>query len=371
MRTIALFMLLSCFSVCAWSHKASDGFIYLDIPREAGRLDLALVDLHNVVDLDDNDDGQLIWREISRHQAELQAYLVRHFALSAGLQPCALHWQPSALTHHSDGYYLAFPFTATCRESAAWQINYNILFDQDSLHRGLVSWQNAEGTGLAVLSPDAPRYVLPDSMSWKALFFDYFQQGVTHLLEGYDHILFLLALLLPVIRQLALASTQDAWQKKSAVSRLWMAFRDVLCIATLFTLTHSFTLALAALDLARPPQTLVEILIALSVSIAGGLALMPRWHRFRHLLALGFGLIHGFGFANVLFELAPSVSQRTVSLLAFNLGVEAGQAMLIVTVIPVMFGLRTFLCKHPWILHGSAYGIALCGLLWTWQRAFL
>lgn len=368
MRALTLLILLSCLPALAWSHKASDGFVYLDVSKQSGRLDLALTDLHNVVDLDDNADGQLMWREVTQHKPALLRYITSHFKLRSAKQLCHLNWQDPALTRHSDGYHLAFLFAAECAEPAPWEVEYSMLFERDALHRGLLHWQEGTREGLGVLSPERSLFTLPQTVDWRDWFADYFRQGVTHLLQGYDHLLFLLALMLPVIRQISQTSRVTAGSTENNRGQIASALFDILAVVTLFTLAHSLTLALAALDVVRPPPALVEIVIALSVSVAGGLALVPQWHRYRRALALGFGLIHGFGFANVLFELAPSIGQRSVSLLAFNLGVEAAQAMLVLSAIPLLFMFRSFLNKHRWLVPGSAYIVAFCGAFWLWER---
>ena len=393
MNKLLVFLLLW-LPLTAMAHKTSNGFVYIDTQTRSGRVDLAVADLLRITPLDNNADGKVTWEELQLHTPYLRNYIIAHLQISAAGSECLLQWQMPALTAHAEGYFLAFPFSMGCPASKAWQLRYTLLFERDALHRGLVRWQNANGEGLDVISPDEPELLLPDGASSSSaspslsvsaslasalrILHDYFVQGVHHLLVGYDHILFLMALLLPVMGMLSSAQSSVASENASTstwLQRAWASEKglrpavfDTLRVVTLFTLAHSMTLALSALDIVRMPGTLIEVMIALSVSAAGVVALIPSWHPYRGVIAFGFGLVHGFGFANVLFELSPSVSQRVVALAGFNLGVEAGQAGIILLALPMSFALRFRLRRWVWTLPASAYVIVLCGLVWAWQR---
>ncbi|MBL9202016.1 MAG: HupE/UreJ family protein, partial [Opitutaceae bacterium] len=160
-------------------------------------------------------------------------------------------------------------------------------------------------------SPPAP----PPS-DW-AIAWGFFRQGVLHLWTGYDHILFLLALLVVCTR-----------------------FRDCLVIITSFTVAHSLTLALAALEVLSLPARLVEPVIAASIVYVGVENLLRRGAepRGRWALTFAFGLVHGFGFAGVLRELGLGAGGQGIALplLTFNLGVEAGQIAIAAVVLPLL-----------------------------------
>lgn len=366
MKTMLLVMLL-CLAHNAWSHQTSNSFIELDADRTSGRIDISITDLQRERDLDLDDDQQITWQEVQNQFSALNDYVQPRVVLSANQQPCALSWQPPAFTRHADAAYLAFRFSFRCPTPPPWDVDYRILFERDALHRGFLHWRAGADDGLAMLSPDAPRYRLGKTPWWR-VFMDYFRHGILHLLVGYDHILFLLALLLPAAEYVVKNTGNVTATRPPITAALRPALRDTLGIVTLFTLAHSCTLALAALDILRLPPQAVEIMIALSVSGAGLAAIVPALHRYRYALAFGFGLVHGFGFANVLADLAPSFVHRVVSLAAFNLGVEAGQALLISLALPLLLLVRRPLLRYRWSLPGSATGIIICGLLWTWQR---
>jgi hypothetical protein len=172
--------------------------------------------------------------------------------------------------------------------------------------------------------------------------------GIDHILRGYDHLLFLLGLLLPGGGLLAMAK-----------------------IVTAFTLAHSMTLSLAVLDLVVLPDRLVEAVIALSIAAvaAENLYLRPTVTR-RWILSFGFGLVHGFGFSSALRELGLPSDGLLISLLGFNVGVEAGQLLAAAVGVPVLFVLRA----RGWgkrMAWGSSMAILVVGLVLFVDRVFL
>ena len=142
-------------------------------------------------------------------------------------------------------------------------------------------------------------------------------QGILHIFTGYDHILFLLTLLLAV--------------------RTW---RRLAVIVTSFTAAHSITLALATLGLVTIPARVVEPLIALSVLLVAADALLRPRADARAAVTFGFGLVHGFGLSNVLRDLGLSGRELAPALLGFNLGVEVGQLLIVAAVFPLLRRLR-------------------------------
>lgn len=172
----------------------------------------------------------------------------------------------------------------------------------------------------------------------------FFRAGTGHILEGYDHLLFLFGLLL-------------------AIDGLFAAIK----VATAFTLSHSVTLGLAALDLLSPPTRWVEAAIAASIAYVAIENLAGASTKRRWLLALLFGLVHGFGFASALRASGLERQGLLVSLLSFNLGVETGQIAVIAAVLPLLALIR----GRPWYQRAAqlaSAAILLQALVWFWQR---
>ena len=150
-------------------------------------------------------------------------------------------------------------------------------------------------------------------------FFGFVREGVWHIWSGFDHILFLLALLLPSV----LWRRENAWQP---VAEFRKALVYVLKVVTAFTVAHSITLSLATLGVVQLPSRLTESAIAASVVIAAANNIFPLFTRREWMVAFGFGLIHGFGFASGLSDMGITHENLAVTVLGFNLGVEAGTA---------------------------------------------
>ncbi|MET0981731.1 MAG: HupE/UreJ family protein, partial [Telluria sp.] len=144
---------------------------------------------------------------------------------------------------------------------------------------------------------------------------------------------------------------------------------DVLRIVTAFTLAHSLTLSLAVLGALSLPSRLVESAIAASVVLAALNNLWPLYHRWRALVAFGFGLIHGFGFASVLADLGLPQGALVLSLVGFNVGVELGQLAIVALFLPLAFALRRGLFYRRMVMTGGSACIALAALVWLAERA--
>jgi hypothetical protein len=196
-----------------------------------------------------------------------------------------------------------------------------------------------------------------------AQFVDYAREGVWHIWIGFDHILFLVSLLLPCV----LLPMGKGW---TAAERFGGTFWDVFKVATSFTVAHSITLSLAALSVIELPSRLVESAIALSVVLAALNNLWPLVHGRRWLVAFGFGLIHGFGFASVLTDLGLPQDTLLVALVGFNLGVEGGQLAIIAAFLPLAFALRRTWVYRRLIFTGGSAAIALVAAIWLVERAF-
>ena len=196
-----------------------------------------------------------------------------------------------------------------------------------------------------------------------AQFIAYAREGVWHIWIGIDHILFLISLLLPAV----LFSTAQGW---TPVERFAPAFWDVFKVVTSFTVAHSITLSLAALSIISLPTRLTETAIAVSVLLAALNNIWPVVHGKRWMVAFGFGLIHGFGFASVLADLGLPQGALLTALVGFNLGVEAGQLVIVGAFLPAAYFMRPGVLYRRVILTGGSAVIAFLAALWTLERGF-
>ena len=369
-----LFAFAALASVCSAlpgnAHKPSDSYLTLDVEGERirGQWDIALRDLDFALGLDADQDSDLTWGEVKAKHADIAAYALSRLRLGPASAPCPAQLIEQLIDNHSDGAYAVLRFTATCAAAPkALVVGYRLLFDLDPQHRGLIRLAYQGATRAGILSPEQPeqKFALEELSKWEQ-FLDYGIEGVRHIWTGYDHILFLLSLLLPAVLTRSVAPGQR-W--KSA-GRFRATFLDVVRVVTAFTLAHSITLSLAALGVVSLPSHWVESAIALSVVFAALNNIWPLVYEKRWMIAFCFGLIHGFGFASVLADLGLPQDSLLITLVAFNLGVELGQLVIVSLFLPVAYALRaTSLYKRLFLVYGSAT-IVLIALLWLIQRAF-
>jgi len=192
-------------------------------------------------------------------------------------------------------------------------------------------------------------------------FLVFLREGIWHIWTGYDHILFLLALLLPSV----LRRETGGW---FGVNNFRPACLNILKIVTAFTVAHSLTLSLAALEIVKLPSRLTESAIAASVILAAANNLLPLVRERGWIVAFVFGLIHGFGFANALSDLGLTHGTLAITLFSFNLGVETGQLAIVAVFLPVAFLLRrTWFYEWSLLRLGSALIVAVAAI-WLAER---
>jgi hypothetical protein len=350
----------------AQAHIASNGFLSLQVDQAqvSGSLELAIRDGELAVGFDHDNDGKVTWGELRASQAALQIYVLGHLHLAGADGPCRVGFSPVQVNERVDGSYLWLPFTAACGGVLKHlSIDYRVLDAEDPSHRGLLTLSANGATQTAVLRAGATlrQFQLDRPSPWPA-FVEYLRAGIWHIWSGIDHLLFLLSLLLPAV----LVRRQNRWE---AVSMAAPAFTNIVKVVTAFTLAHSMTLSLAAFDVIRLPGRLTESVIAASIIVAALNNVFPRVTEGRWRIAFAFGLLHGFGFASVLAEMGLPNGARIVSLIAFNLGVEAGQLAVILAIMPVAYVLRATAFYRRGVMPWGSSAIAALALVWFVQRA--
>jgi HupE / UreJ protein len=349
----------------ALAHKMSDSYLSLrvDGAEIIGQWDVALRDLDYALGLDSNNDGIITWAELRAHHAVIADYLLARLSLRSDGEACPARVTDGLVDDHSDGTYEVLRFTADCGGPVQkLDITYNFFFDFDPQHRGLLRLEMRGQNFTTVFGPAQKNWHLErNSPSWTREFLDYFEEGVWHIWTGFDHILFLCALLLPSV----LSRRSGKWSPLDGFDE---AFRNVFKIVTAFTLAHSITLTLAVLGFIALPSRLVESAIAISVIAAALNNLYPIVQRRLWVVAFGFGLVHGLGFANVLTELGLPPDALAVSLFGFNLGVEAGQLVIVGAILPLVFFFRRSLLYPRLVLGAGSASIVAIAFVWLIER---
>lgn len=389
----------------AQAHKGSDA--YLEVQQSdatstesAGTLrDLSFVlavairDLDLVVPMDGNADGRVTWGEVKAATPQALALFNQQAQLDApagATGACRLNWQTDGLERRSDGVYLRAKATARCPVGQDLRFSYLLLKDQDSTHRLLVAGRIGGKDLLSTMSPQQGSLLLSPGVTdaamagggaqaksagasnqWSALR-DYFSLGVHHLLQGYDHLAFLLALVLPLQLSLRRSPSAALLRQHPDIGTAAYASRatwlTLLRTVTAFTVGHSITLILATFGLTQASPLWVEPAIALSIVVTALLNLRPvKWIRF-DVLALLFGLVHGFGFAGLLLEAAAPGGLLPWALAGFNLGVEAGQLMAVLGWVLVSQALVGRSWYANVVVRGGSVLLVLLASWWFWQR---
>ena len=353
----------------ALAHKPSDSYLTLNVEGNTinGQWDIALRDLDFALGLDGNQDGAITWGEVKAKHAEITAYALSRLTLGPAHAPCVPVVREQLIDNHSDGAYAVLRFFATCAAAPkVLEVGYRLFFDIDPQHRGLLNLSAQGSSRAGILSVDAPvqRFALAE-LSQREQFADYLKEGVLHIWTGFDHILFLLSLLLPAV----LVRSTDSAEAWSAAPSFKAAFWDVFKVVTAFTVAHSITLSLAALGVISLPSRLVESAIAASVVLAALNNVRPVVYAGRWIIAFCFGLIHGFGFASVLTDLGLPQGSLLLALVAFNLGVELGQLAIVAAFLPIAYALRDTRLYRRAILVGGSLVVAAIAALWLIERA--
>jgi hypothetical protein len=358
--TCALWLVLP-----AQAHKASDSYLVLNVEgaQVVGQWDIALRDIDFALGLDTDGDGNITWGELRARHAEINTWALNALTLERG-GSCSLRVTQNQVDEHTDGSYSVLRLSGECpAASGDLALGYGLLFDVDALHRSLASITLDGKVQSAVVSPQSAQqtFTATAAPAWSQLA-QFFVQGVWHIWIGFDHILFLLALLLPLV----LVRELGRWRP---VGQFSDALREVVWVVTSFTAAHSITLSLAATGLVELPSRLVESAIAVSVVVAALNNVVPLFDHRRWMVAFGFGLIHGFGFASVLAELGLPQGALLLSLVGFNLGVEAGQLAIVVVFLPLAFALRHTAFYRTGVLVGGSVLAMLLALVWLAERA--
>lgn len=356
----------------AHAHKPSDSYLTLRASTGsqeiAVRWDIALRDLDYVLQLDRDTNAAITWGEVRQRSEDITRYATSKLQLSSKDQACA--WRSAAplmIDKHSDGAYAVLSLVATCPAlGEAVQARYSLLFDVDPSHRGLVQWVAPGSSAAQALifgtSSASQSLAFAAPSAWQTLR-QYVVEGVWHIWIGFDHILFLLALLLPAV----LVRRDGQWQ---GVDSFRGALVEVLKVVTAFTLAHSITLSLAALEVVTLPSRLVESAIAASVVVAALSNLRGKAESRRWVMAFAFGLLHGFGFASVLADLGLPQGALVLALVGFNVGVELGQLAIVAVFLPLAFVLRTSWFYRTGVFKGGSILVALLATWWLVQRLF-
>lgn len=357
-------LLISAFLVAcsglADAHKSSDAYLSLQGGGDTTtlRIDVALRDLDMALDLDGDGDGRLTWREIRSSWPKIENYVKSHIDLSG----CKLTPISHLLERRADGVYAALILQSPCRPVLPPTVRYGIMSDVDPTHRGIarIEW-TGQSSETRILVPESLMATASPTLANNISATQFIQEGVRHILTGYDHVLFLICLLLPSV----VYRTTNGWHP---VDRLKVALLPVIKIVTAFTAAHSITLTLAATGVVALSPAFIEPAIAVTIMLAALDNIWPIFFGRRTAVAFFFGLIHGFGFASVLAELNLPTTEFAWALFQFNVGIEIGQLAIVSVLTIILFALRTNSSYPLVVVRGGSIVAILIALAWFIER---
>ena len=271
--------------------------------------------------------------DVSSYADAVTAYVDEHLTVT-GADGTAWSETYGSVTRESvegiDSLSIEVAIDPAGADASAFTLAYDGIIEADPSHEAVVVLTDAEGDISTVGVLDASDTSLQIGESAGTGIADMVGYGLHHVLEGADHLLFLVTLLL--VAPLVVVAGQ--WQRRVG---LFSTLRRVLGVVTAFTLGHSLTLVASALGWVSVPGTPVEVLIAASVGVAAVHARRPLVRGGEVWIAGGFGLVHGLAFAGILTDLGLHGSASVPALLAFNVGVELAQLLTVALVFPSLY----------------------------------
>ena len=358
------------------AHQVGQSYIFLKVYENSitGIFDITLRDLNKAMGLNEPD-KKITVTNLNHRIDEIHAFYQQKVQFFDGEKPLPIRFTGFNKRKLKIGQYvlLRFSIIEDALTPEAITIDYNVLFDKDPNHLGLLViehfWKagifNNESQVSLVFSPSDHRQRL--SLSGYTKFqglLGVVKLGIKHIWKGIDHILFLIALIIPA----AMIRRENNW---SPVTEFRPAIIYVVKIVTLFTISHSVTLSIAALGIFDLPNRLVEPVIALSIAVAALDIIFPIFKRKIGWVVFIFGLFHGFGFASVLARIGVLGEHLAISLFGFNLGVEVGQVVVICIVFPFLYFIRHYAFYPKILMRYGAAAMILIATLWFVERAFL
>jgi HupE / UreJ protein len=359
------------------AHSGVESYVYLELFETSieGRIEYPIADLNAVLGLAIPQDETGALAGIESSLDLIYSYAEDHFSIGDGTTTWPIVFDSFQVLEASAGSYAVFHFEVVQTFDPvprSFTVFYDGIIEAKPARAGLLliatdiysgTFRNEADHLLRFTAENTTQVVDLDDRSWLKGLMAVVGLGVEHIRIGSDHILFVLALLLPSV--LAFRKPQGWESAPDARASLWR----VLKIVTMFTVAHSITLTLGGLGLVEISPRLVETIIALSIALAALHNLRPVFLNKEWLLAFGFGLFHGFGFAGLLSELGLDRSNRFLSLFGFNLGIEIGQAAIILMAFPALFLLRRTRVYLPAMRTGSVV-LSVIALAWAVERLF-
>jgi hypothetical protein len=349
-------------------------WLFFEDGQVSGRVEMPFDDLEELLGVDLPADDRAVGDAAVAAQVDvILPYAMDHLAIGDGTVEWNLRWTDARSEAVNEGGWASLGFVVDEdfeNLPKALTVTFDPLLELNPNHRGFLiiardwesgTYRNIGGEVSAIFGQDDSTQRIERDPSFLTGFVGTVELGMEHIEIGPDHILFIIALVLPAV---ILFRPDGGFEPSASFSGgLWR----ILKVATMFTIAHSITLLLGGFGIIELPSAPVEILIAISIVAAALHNFYPIFRNKEWVLAFGFGLFHGLGFAGLLADLGLTRSNRLWSLLGFNLGVEIGQVIVILLVFPMMFLIRRT-AAYPRALYGGSIVLAIAASAWGIER---
>ena len=370
---IILFFIFAC-PLILQAHPSSDTFLDLTIKegKLTGQINVPADTLFWITDFNivKNSSPEVLAAAISTKRELIISYILSHLTIKGNEQNCQLTPSGNNLSYYPTGPYFTLLFNLDCGFlPSTISVDYNLYFDRDTQHNAFINVRGSAAKDQTYILTKENSHLtinLSKPSPWRQLL-EFILSGMRHIWTGYDHLLFILILLLPTVIRPPI-------------------IKNVLKVISSFTIAHSITLTLAVLRIIMLPSRLVESVIALSIVFAALTNILFPNRKDHWIIAFVFGLVHGFGFAAVLQGFGLSRHQLVIGLFGFNVGVEIGQLVVVTLLIPILYLLshKQWNIIPAWSLSITNYRksyskymlpacsgmAALLALVWFIERAF-
>lgn len=381
---IVFALLISVFSISlvtgASAHSYNESYVYFDVTEEtlAGRVEVNLTDLARLDAQDGSVNTPMAKEAFEAKYNEFADYFSNRLELSLDGKPLDVEFRDASGLTYLDtekGTFaqLWFDVDGFGQTPVAIEMSYDAMFsDVDPAHRGFAliatntrnGMEENEGYISLIFAPGdgSKRLYLNDEPTFGVIM-TFLEHGVWHIWLGFDHVLFLITLLISSVMFI----NGGRWEPSNGLRESMM---NTVKIVTVFTLAHTVTLSLATFGIITLPVAFVEAVIALSIAVVAIGNLFPRFHTQSWKVVFIFGLFHGFGFANVLEPLGLDPTRKAIGLGAFNIGVELGQLAIVFAVFPILFALRLLPSYRVVAMQGGSLALIAIAIFWFVERTY-
>lgn len=362
------------------AHSFNESYVYFDVTSDtlSGRVELNVKDLAKLDAKDGAIETPLSQEAILAKYDTFTDYLENRILLVLDGERLEVDFRDASTLSYLDteqGLFaqMRFDVTGFDETPVALEMSYDAVFsDYDPSHRGYAligsntrnNMEENEGYISLIFSTGdgLKRLYLNDEPTFDVVM-TFLEHGVWHIWLGFDHVLFLITLLISSVMFI----NSGRWEPTTALRDSMM---NTVKIVTVFTVAHTITLSVATFNILTLPVPFVEAIIALSIAVVAIGNLFPRFHTQSWKVVFIFGLFHGFGFANVLEPLGLDTARKAIGLASFNIGVELGQLAIVFVVFPILFALRNLRSYRVVALQGGSVALIAIAIFWFVERTY-